>query len=209
MTLELAGILILGAGGHAKVVADILQQQGKPLAGFLDDNPSLWGTIFAGFPVHGAIHDIARFQPTGLIVGIGSNRARKQVVDSLGAVPPELWVNAIHPRAIVADSVRVGRGIVIAAGAVINPDAILGNHIIVNTTASIDHDCSIGDYVHLAPGSHLAGEIQVGEGALVGVGAVVIPGITIGGWTVIAAGAAVVRDIPAHVVAKGVPARWT
>jgi sugar O-acyltransferase (sialic acid O-acetyltransferase NeuD family) len=201
-------VLILGAGGHGKVVADILQCQDIKSIGFLDDNPKLWKTEYFGLPVLGPISDLHQYHPKGIIAGIGSNKIRKKIVATIEAEYNSLWVNAVHPRATIAASVRLGYGVVIAAGAVVNADTIIGNHVVVNTSATVDHDCVIEDYVHVAPGAHLAGTIHVEEGALIGIGASVIPNLSIGSWAIIGAGASVVRNVPPDVTAKGVPARW-
>jgi len=199
------GVLILGGGGHAKVVADILQLCGVGIQGFLDDDASAHGKIRCGLPVLGAIDDWRRFAPSGLILGIGSNAARRAIVERLEATP-ELWINAIHPRATIAASAKLERGLVIAAGAVVNPDAALGDHVIINTSASIDHDCAIGNYAHIAPGTHLAGAVIVEQGAFLGIGTSVIPSVKIGAWATVGAGSLILRDVPANTRAFGVPA---
>src|SRR4051812_34817220 len=121
------GILVMGAGGHAKVVADILLCQGVAVLGFLDDDVATWGTMRLGLPVLGGIATYADYQPEGLVLGIGSNAARRRLVAQLGPRAQPLWRNAVHPRAIVAASVRLGQGVVVVAGAVINPDSVLGD----------------------------------------------------------------------------------
>lgn len=202
-------ILIIGCGGHGKVVADILQQQGAQVYGFLDDDPATWGHTRLGVPVLGSLATLSLHAPDGVVLGIGLNRIRQQVVERLGAQAGSLWYNAIHPRAIVAPSARLGRGVVVAASAVINPDAVVGDHAIVNTGASVDHDCVVESYAHVAPGAHLAGGVSVATGALVGAGATVAPARSVGAWATVGVGAAVVHNVPAGVVAKGVPARWS
>jgi sugar O-acyltransferase (sialic acid O-acetyltransferase NeuD family) len=202
------GVLVLGAGGHAKVVADILLGQGIAVAGFLDDDPATWGQTRLGLPVLGSVDSFGLHSPEGLVPGIGSNHARQALVARLGPAAYELWRNAIHPRATVAASARLGRGVVIAAGAVVNPDTEVEDHAIINTGAVVDHDCTIGEYAHVAPGARLAGGVRVGEGALVGIGASIVPQRSVGAWAVVGAGAAVVSDIPDGVTAVGVPARW-
>ena len=201
-------ILILGAGGHGKVVADIFTTQGVRVAGFLDDDPEMWGRSVAGLPVLGAIGRFPEFAPGPMVLGIGANRVRRQLVETLGQEVEPRWCNAIHPTATVARSATLGRGVVVAAHVVVNPDALIGDHVILNTGATIDHDCTIARYSHIAPGVHLGGGVTIGEGVLVGIGATVIPFRTVGEWAVVGAGAVVVRDIPGHVTAKGVPARW-
>ncbi len=203
-----SGVLVLGAGGHGKVVADTLLSQGAPVRAFLDDSPGTWGDYVLGIPVLGAIDRWSDPTPDGLVSGVGSNMARRRVVERLGAAAAPLWRNAVHPRATVSPRAALGCDVVIVAGAVVNAGAAIGSHVIINTSASVDHDCVVGDYAHVAPGAHLAGGVVVGEGALVGVGAVVAPGCSVGRWAVVGAGTVVVRDIPDGVTAKGVPARW-
>jgi acetyltransferase EpsM len=203
------GVLILGAGGHGKVVADTLISQGIPVQGFLDDAPNTWGKYVIGIPVLGAVDQWPEYQPDGLVLGIGANATRQMIVNRLGRAGEELFRNAFHSHAIISSHASLGYDVVVIAGAVINASTIIGNHVIVNTCSSIDHDCVIGDYAHIAPGCHLAGGVSIGEGAMIGAGAVVIPGCTVGKWAVIGAGAVVVRNIPDHVTAKGVPARWS
>jgi sugar O-acyltransferase (sialic acid O-acetyltransferase NeuD family) len=199
---------VVGAGGHGKVVADILLYGGLEVLGFLDDDEESWGQHRLGLPVLGPTTAYVDFMPVRLAMGIGHNTARQQVVERLGSGAHSLWCNAIHPTAYVAGSVRLGTGVMVAAGAVVNPDAALGDYCIVNTGATVDHDCLIGAYAHVAPGVHLSGGVRVGAGALIGVGACVAPLCTVGDRATIGAGAAVVRDIPPGVIAKGVPARW-
>jgi sugar O-acyltransferase (sialic acid O-acetyltransferase NeuD family) len=203
----MSGVLVIGAGGHGKVVADILLSQGRCIRGFLDDDPATWGARQLGIPVLGEPEAYAEFDPTGLILGVGEIGARREIVARLGCRAAHLWCNAIHPRATVARSVTLGRGIAVMAGAVVNPDATLGDHCIVNTGATVDHDCAIGAHAHIAPGAHLAGGIRVGCGAMVGIGASVTPNQRIGAGAMVAAGAVVVSDVEDGAVVKGIPAR--
>jgi len=202
------GVLILGAGGHGKVVADILLHQDVPVLGFLDDNPMLHGQARLGLPILGAIASYPRYEPGGLALGIGDTAQRRRVVQRCGPAAQRLWRDAIHPRATIAASARLGQGVTVVAGAVVNPDAILGDHVIINTGATVDHDCMVAAYGHIAPGAHLAGHVSIGEGAVVGIGAAICPGCTIGAWSIVGAGAAVVREVPDGITAIGVPARY-
>lgn len=201
------GVLILGAGGHAKVVADILRTQSIDILGFLDDDPTIWTSKPMGIPVLGAIETYVDYAPTGLVFGIGSNRVRQQIIERLGPGVDSLWINAIHPTASISSTVSLGKGTVLMAQAVINADTQVGDHVIINSAATVDHDCVLGDFCHIAPGSHLAGGVRVGVGALIAIGAVVIPYRSVGDWAIVGAGATVIHDVPAHATVVGTPAR--
>jgi Serine acetyltransferase len=203
----MGSVLILGAGGHGKVIADILFATGKNVLGFLDDNPTIHGARVLGLPVMGYIEDYNRYQPDGLIMGIGNNHTRQMVIERLSLVASDGWITAVHPRAVISPSVQISSGSVIMAGAIINADTCIGHHAIINTGATVDHDCLIGDYVHIGPGVNLAGGVKVGDRTLIGIGAVVAPYHTIGSDVVVGAGAVVVNDIPPGLTVVGVPAK--
>lgn len=203
-----AATVVLGAGGHGKVVLAALMALGVPVPLVLDDDPARHGGALLGVTIDGPIRRLDELGHRRAVMGIGPNRTRRRIAAELSAAIPDLsWPTVVHPTAWVHPSARLGPGTVVMAGAVIQPGAVVGAHAIVNTAASIDHDCLVGAYVHLAPGVRLAGEVTVGDGAFVGIGAVAVPGAEIGEWSVIGAGAAVVRDIPAGATAVGVPAR--
>lgn len=204
----MSNVLILGAGGHARFIADILMLQGHTVIGYLDDDLSIHGQMQLGLPVLGSIDTYQDFFPEGLIVGIGSNAIRRSIAERFDESARSLWVNAVHPRATIAPSVKIGCGVVIGASAVISPEAVIGDHSIISTAATVGHDSVIGPYTHIGPGAHLAGGVQVLKETFLGIGSSVIPGRKIGAKTVVGAGAVVVSDIPAGVIAKGVPARW-
>jgi sugar O-acyltransferase (sialic acid O-acetyltransferase NeuD family) len=196
-------LIIVGAGGHAKVVIATARAAGLAVQAVVDDAPARWGATLLGVPVHGPSGP-ALDDPGALVVlAIGNNAARRRRAAGARC----RFATVIHPAAVVDASVRLGAGSVVFAGAVIQPDAALGGHAIVNTGASIDHDCALGEAVHVAPGARLAGNVALGDEVFLGIGAVVIPGISIGARAVVGAGAAVVRDLPADAVAAGVPAR--
>lgn len=197
--------MVLGAGGHAKVVIATLQAAGWEVAGAYDDDEARWGEEVLGVPIRGALVEARGADVEGAVLGIGSNRDRRRIAGELDLS----WVAAVHPSAVVHPSVQVGPGTVVFAGAVIQPDAEIGRHAIVNTAASIDHDCRVGDFVHVAPGCRLGGGVTVGEGALLGIGSAVLPGVEVGAWATVGAGAAVVRPVADGATVAGVPARST
>ena len=202
-------IFIFGASGHAKVVIDIIEQQGLCTIVFLvDDDPLLRGTEFFGYPVLGGKEDLLALEdaPRSALVAIGSNLARTQVSAWLSEHGFER-IAAVHPSARIGRGVRLGAGTVVMAGACINADSLIGADVIINTRASVDHDCVIGDGVHLAPGSTLCGSVSVGERSFVCAGATVVPNLKIGQNVIVGAGATVLCDQPDGVTVVGCPAK--
>ena len=202
---------ILGAGGHGKVVLDILRAGGlfRPV-GFVDADEQLWGTSVGGLPVVGGPHQLARLagqhRAAAAVIAVGDNRARAGYAATVDDAGLRL-ANAVHPSAVVAESATLGRNVVVAAGAVVCAEARVGDHCIVNTAATVDHECELGVGVHVCPGAHLAGRVRVGDGAVVGLGANVIQCLRIGPGATVGAGAVVIRDVPAGATVVGVPAR--
>ncbi len=204
-------VIIIGAGGHAQVVADILlraaEHGGRAVPiGYLDDNPAQHGLKLLGLLVFGAVSQCASLPHDAVIVAVGRNDLRRHLYKQLVANGEQL-ITAVHPSAIIAPDSTVGPGTVICAGAIINPGASIGENVILNTAASVDHHNAIGAHVHLAPGVRLGGNVRIGEGCLVGIGAIVMPQRSVGAWSVVGAGSLVHRDLPASVTVVGVPAR--
>lgn len=202
----------IGAGGHAKVVIDILRLMGGyEIVGLLDADKELWGTDVLGIRVLGDDSLLPQLYEQGIrdaFIGVGTvgdTQPRIRLYESARKQEFRI-VRAVHPRAVVALSAAIGEGPTIMAGAVINPDARLGDNVIVNTAAVVEHDCVIGPHAHIATGAVLAGMVTVGQGAHVGAGASVRQGIAIGERAVIGVGAVVVRDVPAGTTVVGVPA---
>jgi sugar O-acyltransferase (sialic acid O-acetyltransferase NeuD family) len=195
---------VLGAGGHARVIAGTAMACGHDVVAFIDDDPARWTTQWSGVPVTGPMEAVLRQGCGPAIIGIGENEARRRLAERFSFVP---WQSLIHPTSWVQSSAEIGVGTALVAGVVVQPNARIGNHVIINTAASVDHDCVVGDYVHLAPGAHLAGWVKVGTGAFLGIGSVAIDRVTIGEWAVVGAGAVVTRDVAPHTTVVGVPAR--
>lgn len=201
-------LVIVGAGGHARTVAEAALLAGLTVLGFVDRTADLAGTTMPNLPVLGdeSALDSLDCDDWVAVVAVGENVARKAIVDRLAKRGVRFGC-VVHPSASVSPSAQFGEGCVILAGAVIGNAARVGAHNIVNTLASVDHDCVLENYVHISPGAHLAGSCTVGSEAHVGIGANVIPGCSIGARTVIGAGAVVIDDVPADVVAVGIPAK--
>ena len=203
-------VLILGAGGHGQVVADILwraAEAGAALqpAAFLDDDPALLGRTFLGLPVLGGLAQLPDFPHDGVILAIGHNATRARLFDEL-AGRGERFITACHPRAVVAPDVQVGPGSVICAGVVVNTGSVVGRNAILNTGCTVDHHNVVADHAHIGPGAHLGGAVQIGAGALLGIGAVVMPQRTVGAWSTVGAGAVVTRPVADGVTVAGIPA---
>jgi sugar O-acyltransferase (sialic acid O-acetyltransferase NeuD family) len=200
-------VLIIGSGGHATVVADILAQtSGVTPLGFISRDPAMGNGTVPALAVLGDESALASIAHDGVVVAIGDNRLRMTVARKL-VEDGETLVSAIHPSAIIAPGATIEPGCMICAGAVVNPGVTVGINTILNTGCTIDHHCALGDHVHIAPGVNLAGSVTVGQGAFVGIGACVVQGVRIGPWAVIGAGAAVIGDVAADKCVVGVPAR--
>ena len=207
-------IIILGAGGHAKVLAEILEN----VIGYTDADPALHGKIISGRPVIGDDEAITRHHPMTVRVanGLGSAHSmalRRKVYERWAdtfAGPAQnaryRFVEVIHPSAVISKSAIFGAGVQVMAGAIINTRAAIHGNTIINTGAIIEHDCKIGAHCHIAPGATICGGVTIEEAVHVGCGATVIQGVYVGHGSLIAAGAVVVKDVSAGSRVKGVPA---
>lgn len=201
-------IIIIGAGGHGRVVLDTCQAAGLEVTGFLDtEHPR--NTDINGTPVIGdnaLLGDAAFIEKHRFLVAIGEQQARHRICRQLLEAGAEL-ATAIHPSCIVSPSAHIGAGTVLVAGSIVNANAHIGRYCIINTAASIDHDNRLEDGVQICPGARLAGHVHCGERVFVGTAAAIAPHRSIGADTSIGAGAVVLQDIPANVLAAGNPAR--
>ena len=195
-------LIIIGAGGHGKVIADNALRNGYEDIAFIDDGTK--GECM-GLPIIGTSADIERLcdGKTDFVIGIGNNLTRKTISEKFDVN----WVTLIHPSAQIAESASVGKGTVVMAGAVVNACAKMGSHCIINSGAIIEHDNVLEDFVHISPGVKLGGTVKVGKGSHIGIGATVINNIEISGGTVVGAGAVVVRNITEGGVYVGIPAK--
>ena len=199
----MADVIIIGAGGHGKVIADIVLSSGQNLLGFLDDGKA--GQTCAGFPVLGKHEDYVNYPHAEFVIAVGNAAVRQRIAEEMSGVR---WHTAIHPTAVISRlDVTIGEGTVVMANAVINPGASIGRHCIVNTAAVVEHDNKIEDYVHISVGAKLAGTVTLGKSTWVGIGATVSNNTTICGGCMIGAGAVVVKDILEPGTYVGVPAR--
>ena len=196
-------IVIIGASGHGKVVADIAKKAGYTKILFLDDNDQLISC--GGYSVAGRVADYKTYD-CDMIVAIGNTEVRQRIQTELMNAGKHL-ATLIHPAAVIGENIVIGDGTVVMAGAVVNPGVTIGKGCIINTCASVDHDCVLEDYVHISVGSHLAGNVHVGNGTWIGIGTVISNNISITSGCVIGAGTVVVRDIKSEGTYAGVPAK--
>ncbi len=201
-------VVIVGSGGHAKVVIELVRAEGNYLVvgctGLTEQ-----GFVLGDVPILGTDSVLPALWANGVknaFVAIGNNRIRMCLLAQVSEMGFEL-INAVSPNAVVSRSAALGRGIAVMAGAVINASARIGDGVIINTNAGVDHDCTIGNGAHIGPGSTLAGNVEVGCESFLGVGTCVLPGTRIGNRVTIGAGSVVIRDIPDDATAMGVPAR--
>lgn len=189
---------IYGASGHGKVIAEIAEESGAVITGFIDLDINKNKMLD-----YEVIHTIPT-QKIEVIIAIGNNAVRKKLVNENDNFE---YDKLIHPRANVSKRTTIGEGSVVMASVSINTDVVIGKHCIINTNASVDHDCKISNFVHISPNVALAGNVEVGEGAHIGIGTCVIQGIKIGKWCTIGAGTVVIKDVPDGATVVGNPGK--
>lgn len=204
-------VLILGAGGHGRVVLDILLAAGEcDVVGFLDNNADMHGRRVDGLPVLGGIDEAETWRRDesidGVIVAIGDNGARRGITRRIQQRGIGL-VSAIHPSASIAGSATVGRNVVIAAGVVVCANCQIGDSVILNTGCLVDHQTMVGEGCHICPGVRIAGRVTVEPGTFVGIGATVVPSVTLGCESIVGAGSVVLENVEPMATVVGVPAR--
>jgi sugar O-acyltransferase (sialic acid O-acetyltransferase NeuD family) len=195
-------IVIIGASGHGKVVADIIIKSGDKIVGFLDDYVKK-GTVIENIVVLGTTDDYNKYINCEFVIAIGNPKIREMIANKLDVK----WYTAIHPNAVISSlGVNIDKGTVVMANAVINSCAKIGKHCIINTASVVEHDNELGDYVHISPNATLAGTVKVGKYTHIGVGACVKNNVTITQDCIIGAGSVVVKDIDNSGIYLGVPA---
>ena len=194
-------VIIIGAGGHAKVIADIIRSSGDTVEGFLDDSYTEDKAFYGAFVV-GKICEYERYaSECCFVIAIGSNAVREKIAKELNCQ----WYTAIHPSAVVSESAKIGEGTVVMANAVINADATVGKHCIINTATVVEHDCTVGDYSHLSPRSVVCGATSIGSHVWLGTGSTVVNVVSVCDGVTIGAGGVVVRSINEAGTYVGVP----
>ncbi len=194
-------LIIIGASGHGKVVADVARLNGYTDIVFLDDNSEI--KTCAGSSVLGSTSMVDALEGD-VFVAVGNAEVRKSLMEKYSE---RVFPVLIHPNAVVADTVTIGDGTVIMAGVVINAETTIGRGCIINTSSSVDHDCKISDYVHVSVGAHIAGTVTVGLETWVGAGAIISNNVTVCDNCLIGVGAVVIRDLEVRGTYVGVPSK--
>lgn len=195
-------LIIIGASGHGKVIADIAVACGYEIAGFLDDDINKKECY--GCSVLGTSEDAEMYSECNFVIAIGNNSVRRKI----SKIHPNLhFISLIHPSAVISKSVKIGEGTVVMPQAVINADTVIGSHCIVNSASVIEHDCRIENYTHISPGAVLCGTVSIGENTWIGAGSTVINNVSICSDTVIGAGSTVIKNIEKSGVYIGTPAQ--
>lgn len=202
--------VMIGGGGHSRVLVGLAKASGLALRGIVTRNPALIGTDIFGVPILGLEDDVALDAAyTSLINGVGNaasgkgaGLATRKAIYERYTAQGFTMLSLISPDAMVQTDVTLHNAVQVMAGAVIQPGSVIEHNVIINTRASIDHDCRIGAHSHIAPGAILSGEVVVGQECHIGAGAVIIQGVRIGNHAVIGAGAVVTRDVPDNVIVR-------
>lgn len=204
-------LIVIGAGGHAKVLVDAMKLLGLTILGVIEKDQKIVKSQLLGIPIIGTDEELLQFSPESicLVNGLGSIRktASRQRIYERFKDQGYSFAQVIHPGAIVSPDALLAEGVQVMAGAVINPGARIGENTIINTSTSVDHDCLIGCHTHVGPGATVCGDVHIGNSCHIASGATIIQGITIGERSLIAAGALVLRDVPPGSTVMGVPGR--
>lgn len=199
-------LILIGNGGHSKVIQDVIEANNLDIYAILDENTSKAeekNKIIYSNLEHLEKIDIKEYY---YFIAIGDNLTRKQLVEKLD-IPKDCFIKLIHPSAIISESSYIGNGTVIMPNVVINANTKIGEQSIINTGSIIEHDNIIGNFVHISPNATITGNVKVGEGSHIGAGTTIIPGKKVGNWCKVGAGAVVTKDLPSNITAVGIPAK--
>jgi sugar O-acyltransferase (sialic acid O-acetyltransferase NeuD family) len=203
--------IIIGAGGHAKVLISVLRLAGEDILGVVEKDPKKHGTDLMGVPILGDDDVLSRYPCTdvALVNGVGgihASGARRSLFERFKQKGYS-FSQVIHPDATIAEDVRLEEGVQIMAGTVLQPGTTIGLNTLINTQATVDHDCFVGSHVHVAPGATLSGHVRVNDDAHIGTGAIIIQSLHIGKKSTVGAGAVVTQDVPDSTTVTGIPAK--
>lgn len=193
---------IFGAGGHGRVIAELLQLNNCKVEAFIDDNPK--SNLNNAIPIVNSNFIEKNEMRLSIIIAVGDNFNRKNISKR---IKNHFFFSCIHKNASISPSSKIGDGTVVMQNAIINSNAIIGKHAIINTATIVEHDCTIEDFVHICPSATLLGGVFVGEGTQIGAGVIILPGVKIGKWCIIGAGTIVLNDIPNGSIVVGNPGR--
>jgi acetyltransferase EpsM len=193
---------IFGAGGHGKVIAELIQGNNCSVEAFIDDYPKV--DLMNSIPVISSHFLNTTDIKLSVIIAVGDNLTRKDISKRLSN---HFFFSCYHKNAILSPSITIGEGTVVMSNCVINSNVNIGKHVIINTASIVEHDCNIESFVHISPRATLLGAVTVGEGTQIGSGVIVLPGITIGKWCVIGAGSVILNDVPDGSIVVGNPGK--
>lgn len=199
-------VIVIGGGGHGRVVIEALLRSGVEVLGAVDPDRRVATLLPKGVAWLGDDQALAAQPPQScaLVIGIGGvGSARRRLVFEKLSAAGYAFLTVRHPSAVVAENVVLGEGCQVMAGAILQPGAQVGTDAIINTRAAVDHDCRIGDHVHVAPGAVVCGDVEIGNNTHLGAGAVVIQGVRIGSGCVVGAGSIVLRDVGDNIIVYG------
>lgn len=198
----MSDLIVIGGGGHAKVIIDIAVAQGYKVLGFLDDNPKAEKLL--GYDKLGAVSDAVKFSDKAeFVIAIGNNEIRKKIASEYNLN----FATLVHPSAVIGSDTNIAEGTVVMPNAVVNASAKIGKHCIINTAAVVEHDCKIGDFVHISPNATLCGTVHIGDNCHIGAGVTVINNLAVCDDCIVGAGAVVIKEISTKGTYFGVPAK--
>lgn len=206
-------IVIIGAGGFAKEVYEVLMnkldwtQETSKFCGFLDDNENLHGKDLMGKKILGGLDWLSTNRDVNIVLGIGSPHIKKKIVQKISTIGEYEYLTLIDQNAILGTDVRIGKGVFVGAGSILTTNIEIKDFVTVNLACTLGHDCILEPYVTVAPGVNISGNCTLKEGVDFGTGGTIIQGKTVKEWSIVGAGSVVVKDIPANTTSVGNPSK--